>query len=463
MFLNRVNVRIALTFTLFSTIVSSIIFSALSLLIVGFLKSEDIQQMRYQLEVLASKYDKGGINRVIEDIDISNMQYEGKPYFIRIRKGPSVFDMGPTYWKHAFNYNDLEDNISGEIEILSSPQFSFNLNVLTYITDDNTVLQTGISDQYRSQFIRILNKIFFILLIPLVILSMIFGLWYSQKTLKPVIDLTSTIKGIIKTGTMEKKIQKYSSSNELSELVDLFSKLFEKNENLIKGMKETLDNVSHDLRTPLTRIRGISEVAITNDDPEVLRDALSDSIEEIDSIIKILNALLDITASENGVLKLDKTEFNIKEMLEKSLDLYSFIAEDKMIKIRLIYAYNNYIYYGDEIKLRQVVANLLDNAVKYSDNGSIIEVNVFENMDYLVIEVKDNGIGISDDEINNIWDRLFRSTRSRNEPGLGLGLSMVKAIVVAHNGMVEVESKLQEGSLFRIKLPLQKINIKEIN
>lgn len=457
MFLNKVNVRIALTFTLFSTIISTVVFSALLIMITGFLVKEDLHQLQYQLMSMDLKYSKGGFKEVISDIDISDMQYEGRPYFIRIQKGISIFDLGPTSWKKGFNYDLLNNKKRGEITKLSSSEFDFNLDVLTHITSDGTVMQTGVSDQYRNQFIRVLKKVFIILITPLIVVSFLFGLYYSSKTLKPVTDLTKTIKGIIKTGKKEPSLTKYGN-NELSELITLFNTLFEKNENLIKGMKETLDNVSHDLRTPLTRIRGASEVALSSDDSKVLKEAHSDCIEEIDSITKMLNALLDITAAENGVLNLDIQEFDIKNLLIRTVDLYSFIAEEKMINITLNYYPEDSFFTGDEIKMRQVVANILDNAVKYSENGGVIEVNVDRDETELIISIRDCGIGISEEEIHNIWNRLYRSTRSRNEPGLGLGLSMVKAIVNAHGGKVHVDSDLGKGSTFTLNFPLQYSN-----
>lgn len=463
MFLNRVNVKIALTFTLFSTLVSIIIFSALSLLISRYIKSEDIKQLTYQLDEFEAKYQKGGLNLITAGIDISNMHHEGKPYFIRLMKGVSKFHMGPTFWKNSFNYKLLDSAESGKLVTLSSEKFDFDLDVLTYKISDGTIFQIGISDQHRRQFTNALKRVFIILIIPLFFTSLIFGFWYAKRTLKPVTDLTKTITGIIKTGKMEKKIQVSNSDNELSELTRLFTTLFEKNENLIIGMKETLDNVSHDLRTPLTRIRGISEVALTSGDQNAQQEALSDSIEEIDSIIKILNALLDITASENGVLNLDNSYFNIQQLIERSIELYSFIAESKMINFVLKYSTDITEYYGDETRLRQVISNLMDNAVKYSKLSGIITIEVNSNSDNFIIKVTDNGIGITTDEIHNIWNRLFRSTRSRKEPGLGLGLSMVKAIVVAHGGEVSVESIINSGSTFTITLPLQKSNEREIN
>lgn len=460
MFLNRVNFRIALTFTLFTTIVSIILFSALSFLLTNFLKSEDYKQLKIRLATMELQYLNGGINGITSKIDITDMIHDGKPYFIRIQKDVFKIDLGPISWK-GFDYDLLNNREDGELTKLSNSNYNYNLDVLSHKLKDGTLLQTGISDQYRTQLVKVLNKVFFILLIPLVIISLLFGLYYSSKTLKPVSDLTETIRGIINTGKKKPDIKKYNNKNELSELIILFNTLFNKNEGLIKGMKETLDNVSHDLRTPLTRIRGVSEIALTNNNPDQWKEALSDIIEDIDIIIRILNALLDITAAESGVLNLKLEKFNLKSLLEKTIDLYNFIAEEKEIKIGLEYNLESDIVKADEDKIRQVVANLLDNAVKYTNSSGDILVNAASDKDNWIISVKDSGIGISKEEQGNIWRRLYRSTQSRNEPGLGLGLSMVQAIINSHGGTVNVESIPGEGSTFTIIIPFQISNIKE--
>lgn len=464
MFLNKVNFKIALTFTLFTTLVSIILFSSLSFLLTNFFKSEDYRQLNVRLVTMETKYKIAGIN-AITSVDVGEMIQYGKPYFIRVETYINDVKYTPSIaiddWKETFNFDLLDNKGDWELTILSSSKADYNLEVLTHILEDGTVLHTGISDQNRTQVLSTLNKAFIILLIPLIIISLIFGVLYSSRTLKPVSDLTETIKGIIKTGKKRPDIRKYNDKDELSELIILFNTLFNKNENLIKGMKETLDNVSHDLRTPLTRIRGISEVALTSSNPEQWEEALSDIIEDIDIIIRILNALLDITAAESGVLKLKIKEFNLKTLLEKTVDLYNFIAEEKEITIFLDYKLNREIVSADEDKIRQVVANLLDNAVKYTETAGSVSVTAEATDDKWLVHVKDSGIGISHDEVGNIWRRLYRSTKSRSEPGLGLGLSMVKAIINSHKGKVDVQSELGKGSTFTIMLPFQISNIKE--
>ncbi|OQY40070.1 MAG: hypothetical protein B6229_02680 [Spirochaetaceae bacterium 4572_7] len=489
MFLNKINVKMALTFALFSTVISMVIFSALSILISSFLKHEDLVQLQFQAKDMEKQYLRGGIDEIISNIDIEDMRYDGKQYFVRILKktsyinitpkdgeGISILDaleavknintkslqnlgvatwlFGPMKWSKSFDYSILDSPNNLGYSTLSSSNSNFNLDVLILETWDGTIIQTGISDHYREQFRRVFKEVFIVLLIPLILMTIIAGLYYSTKTLKPVLDLTKTIRGIIETGKREPTISHYPQNNELAELVTLFNTLFDNNQSLIVSMKETLDNVSHDLRTPLTRIRGASETAITNPNPIVWREAHSDCIEEIDDINHMLNTLLDVTAAENGVLNLNITNFNIYLMLEKTIDLYNFIAEDKMISIDLIFELENPNIVGDEGKIRQVIANLLDNAVKYSNKNGKIVVKIFKNDKNIIIEIKDNGIGMSPDEIPNIWNRLYRATRSRHEPGLGLGLSMVKATITAHKGSVDVISSLGKGSTFIIKLPI---------
>jgi signal transduction histidine kinase len=457
MSLNKVNFKIALTFTLFTTIVSVILFSSLSFLLTNFLKAEEYKQLKFRLAAMALQYNNGGISGITNKIDPTDMLYQGKPYFIRIQREDLNLDFRPTSWK-AFDFNLLNNLQHGEITKLSASGISFGLDVVSFRTYDGILLQTGLSDQYRTELVRILNKVFFILLAPLLIISLGFGLYYSSKTLKPIEDLTETIKGIIKTGKKRDSIV-YSEQNELSQLSTLFNTLFDKNEKLILGMKETLDNISHDIRTPLTRIRGVTEYALTTWDSDEEKEVLSDIIEDIDVVIKILNTLLDITAAENGVLKMNIVNFNLKNLLEKTLDLFGFIAEDKGITLNFSYKLQTDMVTGDEVRIRQAISNLLDNGVKYSNINGIIYVQVYSiNANFWTVEVTDSGIGISEDEIEYIFRRMYRSTKSRHEPGLGLGLSMVKAIIDSHGGTISVKSTPGKGTTFKINLPFQNGN-----
>jgi signal transduction histidine kinase len=161
---------------------------------------------------------------------------------------------------------------------------------------------------------------------------------------------------------------------------------------------------------------------------------------------------MDISEAETGTMRLDLVTLDVSQLIEEIVELYEHIAEDKHIAVSLNCSKNIWVS-ADRNRMRQVLANLLDNALKYTNDEGTVAIDAYEQDSQIVIRVRDNGAGIPPAEISKIWDRLHRGDTSRSQPGLGLGLSLVNAVVQAHKGRIGVQSELGGGAVFTLYLP----------
>lgn len=222
-----------------------------------------------------------------------------------------------------------------------------------------------------------------------------------------------------------------------------------------KAQKEFVANVSHELRTPITAVRVTAEALLSGakDDPKLLEKFLSTLVKESERLSLLIDDLLEIAKRDSGRRELRRAEVALDDVSERVVALFRDRAEQSRMKI--VMDVPDLVVYADEQQVEQVLANLVDNALKYTPLGGTITISAQEDSDSVTLSVADTGIGIPHSEVHRIFERFYRvdKARSRQLGGTGLGLSIVKDIVEAHGGTITVETRPDEGSTFSVTLP----------
>ncbi|RMA97253.1 sensor histidine kinase [Hydrogenothermus marinus] len=223
-----------------------------------------------------------------------------------------------------------------------------------------------------------------------------------------------------------------------------------------QAKKDFVSNVSHELKTPIAVLKGAIETLDQEEKDKDKKRFISMALKRINQMDTLINDLLIIARLESKEDKVVKTQIDLKRFINDVYEDLSHLTKEKNINFKNNIKENSIIY-GDEQKLSILFKNLIENAIKYNKDNGVVEVNSFENGKYIVVEVKDTGIGIPKKALPLIFERFYRvdKSRSRSVGGTGLGLSIVKHITEAHKGKVEVDSKLGEGSSFKVYLPKQ--------
>lgn len=353
------------------------------------------------------------------------------------------------------------DDLSKKLPAPSNPDHYFPSGY-RFISITNPLMMDGrgigsinlkLSLAFLDRELKEINRwnLIFISVVMLVLLFTI-GFFINYMVFRPLLKISEKMYSV---GSSKVDLEPVLPTwrNEIGIFAKSFNMMQQRITNLIEGMRGSLDIVAHDLKTPLARLRANIEMALQEErDAESLRETLQDCAEESERIVTMLNTLMDISEAETGVMRLTYEQVSVNALIMEIIELYEYPAENRNIVISTDIPKDIHVS-ADRNRLRQVMANLVDNAVKYTPQGGGIHITGKYRKHEIFICVEDTGNGIAREDLPRVFDRLYRADKSRSQKGIGLGLSMVKAIIIAHKGHVKVENVPTKGARFCLTLP----------
>jgi signal transduction histidine kinase len=426
-----------------------------------------VQQTRETALTLSSYYQNGNINEVINE---SQKATDGDDVYVRIDRGDKTIfppDVNIEYQKAISEIQPiLEDNMSasnsnrkavvsktivdpddGTKTFVTATCIDIKKEIVLYLVSPLTPITSTVT--------ILQNQMFMIIIIGLV-LAFLLSLYLSTRISRPITSITGAARKLAdgQYGTsFPVDRRQYTEIQDLSRTLDKMSKELSKTLTL---QKDLLANVSHDLRTPLTMIKSYAEMIrdLSGDIPEKRNAHLDVIIEETDRLNTLVSDMLTLSRMQSGTITLDETVFDLRQAIESVLRPYRILEAQEGYSIRFTCRAEKVLVNGDEEKIKQVVSNLLTNAIKYCGADKQIFVNLYRWGRRVHCEVVDHGVGIKPEELSHIWDRYYKtsSNHARSASGSGLGLSIVKEILTMHHAKFGVESKVGKGTTFWFEL-----------
>ncbi|GAB6071985.1 HAMP domain-containing sensor histidine kinase [Venenivibrio stagnispumantis] len=325
--------------------------------------------------------------------------------------------------------------------------------VIFYKLSDKYTFVVGESILDNNKMLNKLQEIFYISGIIAFLLSFFASVFTTFIFVKKLRKISDTAKAISSTSSLDKRIPVKYISDEVDELAILLNQSFDKIETLIKSIKETSENIAHDLKTPIARIRSSAELLLLEEKlDKKCADTVVYIIEETDRLNSMIVDLLTISKLESGAYILKKEKINLSSILQNLYELFKNYAKSKGINLQADIQENIFIE-GDTKYISRAVSNLIDNAIKFNKpNGKVI-ISLKEEDEKIILSITDTGIGIPEDKIDKIFDKFYQVDESRSISGSGLGLSLVKVVLEKHNAKLDIFSKEGEGTNIVITFP----------
>ncbi|WP_457554086.1 sensor histidine kinase [Desulfobacula sp.] len=455
---NTIAFRLTLWFTGIFTVCSGVAF-----LLFYFLAAQTIQtRIDQELMDNASKFSaiirRNGLLGARELAVVEAQAAGEKLIFFRLLypTGEVFASSHMSYWKQVHvSRNALQALIIEKkpiFETISIRSTREKARILYSFVAADAILQTGTAMDSSTKFLSAFEKVFMGAMGFIIVFSALSGWLLVRKAMSGVTSITRTAQNI--TGSsLEARVPRTGNKDELDHLASTFNAMLDRIEALVKSIREMSDNIAHDLKTPIARIRGFAELSLTNEENlDDYRAMASNTIEESDRLLDMINTMLVISKAEAGEEDFIFKQTNLSLMIQSACELFAPLAEDK--NIRFDHTIEEQIFLVADMKmLQRAFSNLLDNAIKYTSENGKVSVIVFKESDLITIKIEDTGIGIAPEHLEKIFQRFYRAESSRTSAGTGLGLSLARTIIHQHHGQVLVTSYPGKGSVFVMTLP----------
>jgi heavy metal sensor kinase len=405
-------------------------------------------------------YNLQGLEEVKGAALIESQAAGEKKIFFRLlyASGVAFSSSNMSYWQEiGINRNAVNRLVKGRsrvYETLTIPGRSDRVRIVYGIIGRGVVAQLGYSMENDTTFIGIFKRIFLVTMSALILTAVVVGWFMARRALSGVEAVTRTARQISESD-LGRRVPLMARHDEIDRLALTFNQMLDRIEKLVAGIREMGDNIAHDLKSPVARIRGMAEISISGganggDDLTLA----GSTIEECDRLLDMINTMLIISQTDAGAGDVAMGPVNLADVVRGAVALFSPLAEDKGLSLSCEIP-DRLMVQGDLKMLQRAVANLVDNAIKYTPAPGTVDIRGFHDKgsEKINISIKDSGIGIDTEDLPKIFSRFYRCDHSRAAGGSGLGLSLARAIFHAHGGEIHVASTLGKGSVFSFYLP----------
>ena len=448
----RLTILYALTFTVLAAIGFSIFYYRIYSVTMEHLDIELLDEAEKYTALMKDAGLEGVRSMIADESETEDPQED----FYRLFnfKGDILFSTDMSSWGDIATRDILlkmqNEGLTSLAQTRTIKELDEKARMITAIIGPDIVLQIGESLEEVDEYLDIFLQLFSILIIILIILSAIIGWLLARRATIDMERVTQTAEEI-SNGSYDRRVQVQGRYREIERLGATFNGMLDRIQSLLRSMKEINDNIAHDLRSPLARIRGLAEMNLLKEKTiGDYKEMAASTIEECDSLISMINTMLDITEAEAGVNGDEAEEFELVALIREACELFQPIAEEKKINLKIELP-ESLVLRSDRKKMQRIVTNLLENAIKYTAEAGTVIVSAAAQNGEMRIDFRDSGMGISKDDLPHIFERFYRCDQSRSQGGVGLGLSLVKAYTESINGSIHVESTLNQGSIFTLR------------